>query len=250
MKALTWHGKERHSLRKRARSPASSMPRDAIIKVTACAICGSDLHIFNGIMPEHGERRRAGPRDDGRSRRGRRGEQGAQGRRPGRGALHHLLRRVLLLQNGLLLGLRALQSGQGQRPSKLWGHSPAGLFGYTHLLGGYRGRPGRVSARALCRCRPDQGAGRPVRRAGAVPVGHLSDRLHGGRFLQHPAGGHDRRSGAAGRSASSPSSSAFMLGAARVIAIDTVPSGWRWPGSQARSPSISWKRTSTTASWS
>jgi threonine dehydrogenase-like Zn-dependent dehydrogenase len=27
-------------------------PRDAIIKVTACAICGSDLHIYNGVIPE------------------------------------------------------------------------------------------------------------------------------------------------------------------------------------------------------
>jgi threonine dehydrogenase-like Zn-dependent dehydrogenase len=25
--------------------------RDAIIKVTACAICGSDLHIFDGVIP-------------------------------------------------------------------------------------------------------------------------------------------------------------------------------------------------------
>ena len=36
------------------RSPISKFkpPRDAIIKVTACAICGSDLHIFNGVIPE------------------------------------------------------------------------------------------------------------------------------------------------------------------------------------------------------
>ena len=26
-------------------------PRDAVIKVTACAICGSDLHIFDGVIP-------------------------------------------------------------------------------------------------------------------------------------------------------------------------------------------------------
>src|SRR6476646_4129298 len=35
-KASAWHGKGEHSLR----------GRDAIIKVTACAICGSDLHIL------------------------------------------------------------------------------------------------------------------------------------------------------------------------------------------------------------
>jgi threonine dehydrogenase-like Zn-dependent dehydrogenase len=26
-------------------------PRDAVIKVTACAICGSDLHIYDGVIP-------------------------------------------------------------------------------------------------------------------------------------------------------------------------------------------------------
>ena len=32
--------------------PKIEDPRDAIIKVTACAICGSDLHIYNGVIPE------------------------------------------------------------------------------------------------------------------------------------------------------------------------------------------------------
>ena len=31
--------------------PKIQDPRDAIVKVTACAICGSDLHIFDGLMP-------------------------------------------------------------------------------------------------------------------------------------------------------------------------------------------------------
>ena len=31
--------------------PKIEDPRDAIIKVTACAICGSDLHIYGGIIP-------------------------------------------------------------------------------------------------------------------------------------------------------------------------------------------------------
>ena len=31
--------------------PRSSNPRDAIIKVTSCAICGSDLHLYNHFMP-------------------------------------------------------------------------------------------------------------------------------------------------------------------------------------------------------
>ena len=81
------------------------------------------------------------------------------------------------------------------KAAKLWGHSPAGLFGYSHLLGGYPGRSGRISARAVCRCRTHQGAGRPQRRAGAVPLGHFPDRLHGGRLLQHPGRRHDRHLG-------------------------------------------------------
>ena len=51
MKALCWHGKGdmRYETVPDLRIQD---PRDAIIKVTACAICGSDLHIYNGVIPE------------------------------------------------------------------------------------------------------------------------------------------------------------------------------------------------------
>jgi D-arabinose 1-dehydrogenase-like Zn-dependent alcohol dehydrogenase len=50
MKALAWHGK--HDLRcESVPDPKIEHPRDAVIKVTACAICGSDLHIYDGIIP-------------------------------------------------------------------------------------------------------------------------------------------------------------------------------------------------------
>ena len=42
--------KRRHSLRYGYRSPIED-PRDAIIKVTSCAICGSDLHLFHNLIP-------------------------------------------------------------------------------------------------------------------------------------------------------------------------------------------------------
>ena len=41
---------------------------------------------------------------------------------------------------------------------KLGGYSPAGIFGYSHMLGGYRRRPGRVRARSLRRRRAHQGS--------------------------------------------------------------------------------------------
>jgi threonine dehydrogenase-like Zn-dependent dehydrogenase len=51
MKALCWHGKS--DIRcDTVPDPEIKAPRDAIIKVTACAICGSDLHTFNGVIPE------------------------------------------------------------------------------------------------------------------------------------------------------------------------------------------------------
>jgi threonine dehydrogenase-like Zn-dependent dehydrogenase len=50
MKALTWHGK--NDIRcETVPDPKIQDGRDAIIKVTACAICGSDLHLFDGVMP-------------------------------------------------------------------------------------------------------------------------------------------------------------------------------------------------------
>jgi len=50
MRALRWHGK--HDVRcDTVPDPRIEAPRDAIIKVSSCAICGSDLHLFDGFMP-------------------------------------------------------------------------------------------------------------------------------------------------------------------------------------------------------
>ena len=50
MKAVTWHG--RHDLRvSDVPEPALVNPHDAIIRVTMTAICGTDLHLYNGFMP-------------------------------------------------------------------------------------------------------------------------------------------------------------------------------------------------------
>jgi threonine dehydrogenase-like Zn-dependent dehydrogenase len=50
MKALVWHGKE--DIRcDTVPDPYIEEPTDAIVKVTSCAICGSDLHLFHNFMP-------------------------------------------------------------------------------------------------------------------------------------------------------------------------------------------------------
>jgi threonine dehydrogenase-like Zn-dependent dehydrogenase len=51
MKALCWHGKS--DIRyETVPDPTIKDGRDIIIKVTSCAICGSDLHIYDGVIPE------------------------------------------------------------------------------------------------------------------------------------------------------------------------------------------------------
>ena len=51
MKALTFHGKGDMRC-ETVPDPKTEHQRDAIIKIAACAICGSDLLIFDGVIPE------------------------------------------------------------------------------------------------------------------------------------------------------------------------------------------------------
>ncbi len=51
MKALVYH-KPKHVSVDNVPDPIIEDPRDAIIRVTATAICGSDLHIYNGLIPD------------------------------------------------------------------------------------------------------------------------------------------------------------------------------------------------------
>src|SRR5512140_3558395 len=50
MKANCWYGK--HDMRvEEVPDPEILNPRDAIVKVTSTAICGSDLHLYNALVP-------------------------------------------------------------------------------------------------------------------------------------------------------------------------------------------------------
>ena len=49
MRALVWHGKE--DIRcDTVTDPEIEQPRDAIVKVTSCAICGSDSNLFHNFI--------------------------------------------------------------------------------------------------------------------------------------------------------------------------------------------------------
>ena len=137
MRALCWHGT--HDIRcDTVPDPRIEDPGDVIIKVTSCAICGSDLHLYDGYMP---------------------------GMQSGDIMGHETMGEVIETGadvTNLRVGERVVipftifcgQCDQCRRGNysvcertnrnkdladKAFGHSTAGLFGYTHLTGGYPG---------------------------------------------------------------------------------------------------------------
>jgi len=137
MKALCWHGK--HDIRcATVPDPTIQHPRDAIIKVTSCAICGSDLHIFDGVIPgmERGDVL-------GHETMGEVVEVGAEvtNLKPGdRVVVPFTIScgECFFCKRGWFSGCERSNPNY-ETAEKLWGHSPAGLFGYSHILGGYAG---------------------------------------------------------------------------------------------------------------
>ncbi|MDR5799805.1 MULTISPECIES: zinc-dependent alcohol dehydrogenase [unclassified Caballeronia] len=137
MKALTWHGKKdiRYDT---VPDPQIEHPRDAIIKVSSCAICGSDLHLFDGFMPgmESGDIM-------GHEFMGEVVEVGAEN-----AALKVGDRIVVPFTifcgecDQCKRGNFSVCERSNRNKStadKVFGHTTAGLFGYTHLTGGYAG---------------------------------------------------------------------------------------------------------------
>ena len=137
MKALCWHGKK--DIRcDTVPDPVIEHPRDAIIKVTSCAICGSDLHLYDGFVPGM-------LRGDilGHEFMGEVVEAGPENRRLKVGD------RVVVpftICCGACEQCRRGNFSVCERTNrnkaladKMFGHSTAGLFGYTHLTGGYPG---------------------------------------------------------------------------------------------------------------
>ena len=137
MKATCWMGKKDVRV-ERVPDPRILNSRDAIVRITSTAICGSDLHLYNGFVPSMekgdilghefmGEVVELGP------------------------AVKNLKvgDRVVVpfpiaCGNCNACQAQAYSLCENSNPNawmaeKLWGHSPAGLFGFSHMLGGYAG---------------------------------------------------------------------------------------------------------------
>lgn len=137
MKAICWHGKQDVRV-EQVPDPEILNPRDAIVRVTSTAICGSDLHLYDGFVP-------AMERGDilGHEFMGEVVEvgDGVKNLKPGDRVVVPF---PISCGNCFFCkqGLSALCENSNPNAylaEKMWGHSPAGIFGYSHLLGGYAG---------------------------------------------------------------------------------------------------------------
>ena len=220
MRALCWHGTGDVRV-DTVPDPKIEHPRDAIIKITASGICGSDLHLFDGFMPtmESGDIL-------GHEPMGEVVEVGAE--------VHNLKRgdRVVVpfviacgscfFCKKMLYSCCDTSNPNAEIARKAMGHSPAGLFGFSHMLGGFPG--GQAEYLRV----PFANVG-PLKIESDLPdeqVVFLSDIFPTGYMAAENCGIEDGDTVAVwgcGPVAQFAIQSAWMLGAARVVAIDCVP---------------------------
>ena len=137
MKANVWHGT--HDVRiDHVPDPTILNPGDAIVRVSSTAICGSDLHLYNGFVPTM--------------------EQGDILGHEFMGEVVEIGSKVKRLKVGdrvvvpfpiacgrcffceqKLFSVCENSNPNAHLAEKMWGHSTAGIFGYSHLTGGYAG---------------------------------------------------------------------------------------------------------------
>ncbi len=219
MKALCWHGKSDVRIDS-VPDPKIQDARDAIIRITTTAICGSDLHLFDGFMPTMKQGDILGHEPMGEVV-----EVGS--------AVQNLQRgdRVVVpftiscgscffCKKGLF-SLCDTSNPNAEIARKLMGHSPAGLFGFSHMLGGFPG--GQAEYLRV----PFADVG-PIKIPSDLPdekVVFLSDIFPTGYMAAENAQiepGDTVAIWGCGPVAQFAVRSAWMLGAGRVIAIDRV----------------------------
>ncbi len=220
MKALCWNG-PRDMRVEEVPDPRIINPRDAIVRVTSTTVCGSDLHLYDGYIPTlmagdilghefMGEVVEVGP------------------------GVHNLSvgDRVVvpfcIACGGCYFCKRALFSlcdntnPHADWVEKMYGFSTGGLFGYSHMFGGYAGGQAELVRVPMADIGPFK-----------IPAGvsdeqalFLTDIFPTGYMAAencHIQPGDTVAVWGAGPVGQFAIRSAFLLGAERVIAIDLVP---------------------------
>jgi threonine dehydrogenase-like Zn-dependent dehydrogenase len=221
MKAVCWMGVNKMSVED-VPDPKILNPRDAIVKITSTCICGSDLHLYNGYMPTM-----------------------EQGDIVGHEFMGEVMEVGPSIKDSLKVGDKVvvpftIACGQcffcqkqlwslcdNSNPNywiaeKIMGYSPSGLFGYTHMMGGYAGGQAQYARVPFA----DVG---PIKVPQGIPdeqVVFLSDILPTGYMAAENADiepGDTVAIWGCGPVGLFAIVSAFLFGAERVIAIDRFP---------------------------
>lgn len=220
MRALCWHGKSDVRV-DTVPDPTILDDRDIIIKVTSTAICGSDLHLYDGFMPtmEAGDILGHEPM----------GVVVEVGKAVTRLAVGDRVVVPFVLACGSCFFCKRAEysccdtsNPNAHIAREAMGHSPAGLLGYSHMLGGFAGG----QAEYLRVPYADVG---PIKIESGLTdeqVLFLSDIFPTGYMAAEYAGiepGDTVAIWGCGPVAQFAIRSAWLLGAGRVIAIDRVP---------------------------
>ncbi|KRB94018.1 zinc-dependent alcohol dehydrogenase [Noviherbaspirillum sp. Root189] len=244
MRANVWHGKQDVRI-DNVPDPEILNPRDAIVKITSTAICGSDLHLYNGFVPTM--------------------EKGDIIGHEFMGEIVELGKDVKNLKIGdrvvvpfpiacgncffceeKLYSVCENSNPNAAMAEKMWGHSPAGIFGYSHLTGGYAGGQAEYARVPFA----DVG---PIK----IPDGmtdeqvlFLSDILPTGYMAAEAC---DIRPGSVvavwgcGPVGQFAIQSAYLLGAERVIAIDRFPERLRMAREKSKAITLDYEEVDVSA---
>jgi threonine dehydrogenase-like Zn-dependent dehydrogenase len=241
MKAVCWHG-ARDIRVDTVPEPSILNPRDAIIKVTSTAICGSDLHLYNGVIPTMKAGDVLGHEFMG--------EVVEVGR--GNHALHRGDRVVVpfcIACGGCTYcreGLTSLcdnSNPNAEMAEALYGFSGSGLFGYSHLYGGYPGGQAEYVRVPFA----DVGPLRMPESLSDDQVLFLTDILPTGYMAAENCGirpGDTVAVWGAGPVGLLAMVSAYLLGAERVIAIDRFPVRLMLAETRAKAETLNYEQTS------
>ncbi|MBC7285496.1 zinc-dependent alcohol dehydrogenase, partial [Hoeflea sp.] len=138
MRALTYHGK--HDVRvETVPDPEIVNPRDAVIEVTATAICGSDLHLYDGVIPAVvagdilGHEFMGRVVDTGPASTLKKGQRVVVPFTISCGKCFHCMKQQFSACDN------SNPAEKQELTEPLYGHALSGLFGYSHLTGGYPG---------------------------------------------------------------------------------------------------------------
>ncbi len=236
MKALCWYGKQDVRVQN-VPDPTILNPKDAVIRITTTAICGSDLHLYDGYVPTMqpgdilghefmGIVEETGPE----VRKLKKGDRVVVPFTIACGTCHYCKNQMTSLCDNSNPNAGVLE--------KMYGFSSAGIYGYSHMLGGYAG--GQAEYARI-----------PYADTDALPVPEdltdeqvlfLSDIFPTGYMAAENcaiAPGDTVAIWGCGPVGQMAIKSAYLLGAHRVIAIDEVPERLEMARTQGGAETIS-----------